>query len=644
MRLEYKPNPFVRMKNMRTLSMTAKIGIMAGGITLLTNMAVFLYIFFINDQRPLNTAIASLTDKSKIMSMTLKSEINDAFNAAELLAENLSCMQTGNMLTRPLADRIIRHTLESNTKFLSVWAIYDRNAFDGQDHLHINAPGSTSTGLFSCGYFWKNNRVEEDPGDDEEDLKADYFTIPRQTLKPYLMEPYLYSYDEQEEILETSVIIPIIVNAQFKGVVGIDISLQHLQELSAGVNTFNGSYTMMYTQKGTVVFGGPNDNPGEITPLFQHSGSLLTTSVLEGKEYQSLKDKSFKNKNDIVVLVPVKFQKSSEPWTFGVTINRKEALKVVTRQQRLSMLIFAIGTLVGILIVVIGVRFLLKPLKENIATLKQVASGDLTVKVAINRYDEIGELQQTCQMLIERWNDITGRISNSIELINNSSQALNNVSSQFAEGASEQASAVEEIAAAIEQMASSANQTSANARAAEQVARMAVEGVAQGTTASDQSAQAMLVIASKIQVINEIALQTNLLALNASVEAARAGQHGKGFAVVASAIRNLADRSRTAATEINALTNSGLEVASEAGQKLDGLVPHIKQTASWVQEISTASIEQSVGATQINSSVQNLNLTIQQFVASSEELAMSAEELSSQLEQLREVIGFFKTH
>lgn len=624
--------------------MTAKLGIMAGGIVLLSNMAVFLYIFFINDQRPLNTAIASITDKSKNMSMTINSEINDAFNAAELLAQNLSCLQTGNMLTRPLADRIIQHTLESNKRFLSVWAVYDRNAFDGQDHLNINAPGSTTTGLFSCGYFWKNNKVENDPGDDEEDLMADYFTIPRQTLKPYIMEPYLYSYDEQEEILETSVIIPIIVDGSFKGVVGIDISLQHLKELSASVNAFEGSYTMMYTQKGTVVFGGPADKPGEITPLFQQPGTLLTSSVSEGKEYQSLKDKSFKNKNDIVVLVPIKFQKSSEPWTFGITINRKEALNVVTRQQRLSMLIFGIGTLLGILIVVIAVRFLLKPLKENIATLKQVASGDLTVKVFITRKDEVGDLQQACKTLIERWNDITSRISNSIEFINNSSQILNNVSSQFAEGASEQASAVEEIAAAIEQMASSVNQTSANAKAAAQVAKMAVEGVAQGTTASDQSAQAMLVIASKIQVINEIALQTNLLALNASVEAARAGQHGKGFAVVAGAIRNLADRSRSAAAEINVLTNSGLLVANEAGQKLDGLVPHIRQTASWVQEISTASIEQSVGASQINSSVQNLNLTIQQFVTSSEELSMSAEELSTQLEQLREVIGFFKTH
>ena len=154
---------------------------------------------------------------------------------------------------------------------------------------------------------------------------------------------------------------------------------------------------------------------------------------------------------------------------------------------------------------------------------------------------------------------------------------------------------------------------------------------------------AMKEVADKINIIEEIARKTDLLALNAAVEAARAGEHGKGFAVVASEVRNLAERSQTAAAEINRLTVDGVQTAEGAGQLLAKLVPDIQKTAELVREIAAASAEQSTGSAQVSNAIQQLDQVIQQNSSASEEMASTAEELSSQAVMLKSAVAFFKT-
>ena len=165
----------------------------------------------------------------------------------------------------------------------------------------------------------------------------------------------------------------------------------------------------------------------------------------------------------------------------------------------------------------------------------------------------------------------------------------------------------------MEQISANIQQNSENALETKKISQAAETGITSVNSSSKEVVEANKQIAAKISIINEIAFQTNILALNAAVEAARAGEHGKGFAVVAAEVRKLAERSKVAAEEIVQLTQKGLQVSELSGQKLEALTPDIQRTTRLVQEITAASLEQSNGANQVNTSIQQLNTVITSY-------------------------------
>jgi methyl-accepting chemotaxis protein len=156
-------------------------------------------------------------------------------------------------------------------------------------------------------------------------------------------------------------------------------------------------------------------------------------------------------------------------------------------------------------------------------------------------------------------------------------------------------------------------------------------------------------IADIIGVIDGIAFQTNILALNAAVEAARAGEQGRGFAVVASEVRSLAGRSAEAAKEIKSLIGASVErveqgtvLADKAGATMTEVVTSINRVTSIMGEISSASVEQSTGVSQVGEAVGQMDQATQQNAALVEESAAAAESLKSQALLLVEAVGVFK--
>jgi methyl-accepting chemotaxis protein len=283
-------------------------------------------------------------------------------------------------------------------------------------------------------------------------------------------------------------------------------------------------------------------------------------------------------------------------------------------------------------------------LNKGVRFAQSIANGDLATSIDVHQKDEVGELAKSLNDMAARLREVVEGVTSGSSTLLSASEQLSSTAQGMSQSTNQQASTVEEVSSSMEEMASGIEQNTENAKQTEKISKQALISVQTGYDSTKQAVEAMRQIAQKTSIIGDIAFQTNLLALNAAVEAARAGEHGKGFAVVAAEVRKLAERSRVAAEEIDAVSSKSINIADNAGIQLEKIVPEIERTATLVQEIAAASSEQSSGAEQVNNAIQQLNDVTQSNAASSEELATSAEELSGQSEQLKNLISFFKVN
>jgi methyl-accepting chemotaxis protein len=208
---------------------------------------------------------------------------------------------------------------------------------------------------------------------------------------------------------------------------------------------------------------------------------------------------------------------------------------------------------------------------------------------------------------------------------------------------------MEEITATVKQNADSARQANQLAAGSRESAEKGGQVVTSAIGAMSEINAASKKIADIITTIDEIAFQTNLLALNAAVEAARAGEQGRGFAVVATEVRNLAQRSATAAKEIKALiqdsvrkVENGSELVNRSGQTLDEIVTSVKRVTDIVAEIAAASKEQATGIDQVTKAMAQMDQVTQQNSSQTEELSSTAQSMSTHAEQLQALVARFK--
>lgn len=371
-----------------------------------------------------------------------------------------------------------------------------------------------------------------------------------------------------------------------------------------------------------------------------------------------------------------------------------------------NIVIALLISIIAISLVVLFLRYSLKPLRVLAVRAKEAASGDLTVQVNVNNENEIGQAAEAFNEMIASLRQLTIHIAQTSTEVSQSSVSLKEMAGQTESATNEISTAIQGVASGAEtQLISSQESQRAMSEMAIGIQRIAESSstvselaadtsqlAADGETVMSETVKQMHVIeqqvsnaANVMEELNEssnrigdivthileIADQTNLLALNASIEAARAGEAGKGFAVVASEIRKLAERSKQSSDEISEIlqgislsfkdvsvnlthsaleTRKGSELVNASGESFRLILNSIKQVSDQVQDVSAASEQMSAGSEEVAASMEELERMAvttaahsQQVAAASEEQLASVQEVASASQQLQQLANELKT-
>ncbi len=326
----------------------------------------------------------------------------------------------------------------------------------------------------------------------------------------------------------------------------------------------------------------------------------------------------------------------------------------------------------------------LRPLKTLMDHIQQMAQGDFTGKVQIQRADELGQLSENLTQLQQEMGGVIGSVKESALKLNRASEHINisadeitgltgeteQSTDQVATAVNEMSSTVQEVANNASGAADAANQADAGARRGRQVMESTLDSINRLSEGVNTVADAMRQlegetnrIGSVLEVIQNVAEQTNLLALNAAIEAARAGEQGRGFAVVADEVRTLARRTQDSTREIAEIidavqagaahamsamsisqeqAHNTVESAGEAGEAIAEITRAVTSISEMNAQIATAAEEQSYAAEEINKNIEKVVQLVRGAHESARGSTQTARDLNDLSRHLSTQIAHFR--
>ncbi|MDX1599040.1 MAG: methyl-accepting chemotaxis protein [Marinobacter sp.] len=624
-----------------------------------------------------------------------------------VIIRNIQADSSGR-ISRIALQETIGRVLEEQKSLSSVYAQFEPDAYDGQDRYFTGGveEHSSDEGTLEI-YFYRSPEGEvvfsrtEDPAvkylDNRNEFgirEAEWYLCSRDTRKPCIMEPYEYEIEEGYSELMTSLVVPMLDDGKFAGVVGVDINLSTLQQTIRSVSNelYDGkSRVTLLSDKGLIAASSHYDN---------HLGRPLSEALPElASEFVDLHQgkQSYDDGETLAVSYPVELDLPGTQWSLLIELPRDIALAEVSEITALlsdevgataarQTIVGVVVSVIAILVLVLLVRSVTRPLNEIRDRMKNLASaeGDLTSELSIDTHAELIELASGFNAFLARLRDMINDLKNVNGKVRQQATDVGSIARETDEQTERQhqdidsvVTAMNEMSAAAGEVAGFAGEAAENARQAQDGVRFtqdtltaAVDGVSALSADMDEASTAITQVATRsddinriLEVIRGVAEQTNLLALNAAIEAARAGEQGRGFAVVADEVRTLASRTRQSTDEISemieglqsdvngavSVIRSGVDRATTAVdgtreadhslaavvERIGTIVEHVTQVATAAEEQSSVSEEINRNLTKIGDAASDLRLLAQRVRSSGETLDEQVEVLDSELGRLK---------
>nr|WP_060519899.1 methyl-accepting chemotaxis protein [Pseudomonas sp. NBRC 111134] len=603
-----------------------------------------------------NSARQRLQAHAQTQALRVQRYFMDAYQYANGFARLVQVLKArGGSDLRAELTRQARASLAGNPDVIGLYLVFQPNALDQQDSQHLGqeAMGSNERGRFSL--YWSQPRpgaleLEAMPeamlGDasigSNGAAKNRWLTCPQDTATTCMLEPYLDEVNGRQ-VLMTSIALPLLEQGKVVGVVGLDIGLANLQQLSLDgrrelfdgqghVSIASAAGLLAGNSRDASVLGKPMDNAvadGLLRvahPFAPIPGAVPWQVVLELPES--------------VLQAP------------AVALNQR--LDAHSQNANLNSLLIGLGAAIaGLLLVWLTARGVTRPILAVAARLQDIASGegDLTRRLDYARQDELGQLTHWFNRFLDKLQPVIAQVKGSLQEARGTADQSAAIASQTSNGMQQQHREIEQVATAANEMSATALDVAHNASQAAQAARAAdqasreglqlidstregIDRLAAGMNTAMDEARALEgrsgQIGSVLEVIRTIAEQTNLLALNAAIEAARAGEAGRGFAVVADEVRGLAQRTQVSVEEIRQV----IEGLQQGTQDVVGAMHEGQRQA----QASAARMEQALPALQrIGEAVTVISDMNLQIASAAEEQSAVAEEVNRNVAGIRDV-------